>query len=84
MAIKLKPSSLKIKTQKVGPQSEDIKDREIYAAPPTHHNIKCRYCNEEKRVLTKYSRSCDSCRNSSWFRSHHTTNPWQAWGDTIG
>lgn len=84
MPKKLKPADLRIKTQKVGPQSEDLKDREIYEAPPTHHDIKCRYCFEKKRVLTKYSRSCNECRDSYWFKSRHQTQPWQAWGETVG
>lgn len=81
MPRKLKPSDLKVKTQKRGPQSEDIKDREIYAAPPTHHKIKCKSCAKEAKVEVKFTRLCNACRNTS---SYRLSQPciWTSWGSS--
>lgn len=67
-----------MKKLKKGPQNQDLKDTEVYPAPPSHHIIKCRACNESSKVKTKYTRLCNTCRRDSEYQNL-LKGTWKSW-----
>jgi hypothetical protein len=53
----------------------DLKDVELYPAPPTHHEIVCKQCAVKARVELRYTRLCTPCRKDE--RRGHME--WSSW-----
>ena len=58
-----------MKRQRAIRKGLDPKDIEVYAAPPTHHYIICKECNNKSWVKTKYTRLCNDCRRDPEYRN---------------
>ena len=69
-----------IRTLKETAEDPDLKDREVYSAPPKYHTIKCKHCGKTKKVELKYTRWCGPCRKTDMIKRINYNNP-QSWAN---
>lgn len=60
-------------------KGQDPKDHEVYPAPPTYHDIKCRLCEQVSTVRMKFTRLCNTCRAEGWVKNMLNCPDPQAW-----